>query len=283
MSDILNNSEKHTSPTSMHSAQSYFSNIERQAVNLQGPNLQSPELNAPAQEKEKYSFHSKLQEYADMIEYRYKEKADVSNEEDDEVADSTMTEAEIRQHKLNLMVVSTQNILAILFASLAVVFSPIVITNYAFYVFLIAIFIFLYYPYWFMYITATSIQFAVGPSTQRLYKGLINALDAIENAMILIGIASVSLALYLSTHEFTAQNKYLNWFFEKASYMEFSSYGLEITLFFIGNFAIYFAIRHSLFKKYKVICDKRKIKVDLETSTASDVARKILDGEYPEL
>ncbi|MBU1901894.1 hypothetical protein KKG82_06050 [Patescibacteria group bacterium] len=242
--------------------------------------LESPKLEAQ-QNTGKYGMHSKLQEFADVIEYRYKEKADISNEKDESVADSTMTEAEIRHVTVGIYSVAFENMAAFIAGALLVLIIPIFATaNSVYYLIAVAAIFWGYFNYFFLYVTTNSRQFVTGPTTQRLYRPMVDSLERFETVMFLISILTVSTAIGMSKFSMFIDTPYVKFFAERLSRIDSGGYIIEVFIFITGNFTLYMLTKNSLYKKYKELARKRMMKIDLETSTAADVARKVLDGDY---
>ena len=291
MSNVLNNPSNFTDSNSQLTSQGAYTNmLNRNSANLQGPNLQGPNLQGPnlqgpnmqtERDKEKYSFHSALLSFADAIEFRFKERSDNPNDADEEIADSTMTESEIRQQTLNIFRVSTVQIFIFFIVSLCVIFLPIFFKGFETIIIIVGAVLILSNNFFFLYITMNSRQFVVGPSTEKLYKLMVKALMSMETGMFLISTFSVSFAISITYYtSFHSTNWIIEQVIRRASQLEAGRYSFEIVLFYISIFAGYVIIKKSLFKKYKIISLKRKRKMDSEILLPSELALRVQEGYY---
>lgn len=288
MSNILDNSHQHTSSTNHLSTQSYLNNIDRKSVDLKGPDLRGPDLKSPELKspeyipvRKKYSVHSELQEYADLIEHRYKDSSDVINiDKDEELSYSSMTEAEITETKFTMAKVVSSIFFAVIFTSLFVITIPIYFPWANLYVFLIGGFLMAYFLYWFMFIVIKTRQFVVGPTTMRLYRPMIKSLNFVENGTILISFFMIGFSI-LATHLAIKTDVFLlHSFFEKLSLVHTANYALQVSMFFGANLGIYFLLKRKFFNKYQKLGIRRRTMMLMEYQSAAEVASNILDGKF---
>lgn len=284
MSSVISDGKVNLETSSITSQAAYNQMLNQHATANQKQSANSQaNRSAPGVVQGKYPFHSKLHEFADSIEYRSKEKADIANEDDEEVADSSLTQAEIRQLKINIYLISSQNIVAFYLAAISILLLPVFLKENSMMISAFgAIGTIVYFNYWYMYITMSTRQFVLGPTTRRLYRPMIESLESFETFMFLGTVAAISFAFYITHYHLASDIKLLNWMLDRVSKLEGGSYVTEIIILLGGNLVVYMLLKRNLYKKYRALSNKRRMKIDIETTNAAEFSRRIFDGDYDE-
>lgn len=255
----------------------------QQHMQMRNAMLNQPAFGTGQQVVSQYKFASKWQEFADLIYNRMMDGSDISNQDDEEIADSVLTDAMIRDRTIDLMKCAFKTIGVFVLAAVGIITIPLYLKDSFFYMLIFSAFS-LSYIYFFQYVFLQARQYVLGVITKKLYLIMARQYEKVKYSILIISVLCISLISVLSTVEPSViQNIFaLKYLQDKILFVGVQFYVFLISFFFVSNYVLLILLETSLYNKFKINANKRRIARHMETATAGTVASNILKGEYEE-